>query len=67
MYELRKVTKTYRKNGTRITALQEVDLSIAEGEFLAIQGPAMINAQPATSSTGRSRLLRHATNNKHVR
>lgn len=39
MYELSKVTKTYRKNGSRITALQDVDLSIAEGEFLAIQGP----------------------------
>src|SRR5919198_3759526 len=39
MYELTNVTKTYRKNGTRITALQDVDLSIGEGEFLAIQGP----------------------------
>jgi putative ABC transport system ATP-binding protein len=39
MYELRKVTKTYRKGGTTITALQDVDLSIEEGEFLAIQGP----------------------------
>ena len=39
MYELTGVTKTYRKNGTRINALQDVDLSIAEGEFLAIQGP----------------------------
>ena len=39
MYELTSVTKTYRKNGTRINALQDVDLSIAEGEFLAIQGP----------------------------
>jgi putative ABC transport system ATP-binding protein len=39
MYELANVTKTYRKNGATITALQDVDLSIAEGEFLAIQGP----------------------------
>jgi putative ABC transport system ATP-binding protein len=39
MYELRKVTKTYRKRGGTITALQDVDLSIAQGEFLAIQGP----------------------------
>jgi putative ABC transport system ATP-binding protein len=39
MYELTRVTKTYRKNGSRIDALQDVDLSIAEGEFLAIQGP----------------------------
>ncbi len=39
MYELKGVTKTYRKGGAKITALQEVDLTIAEGEFLAVQGP----------------------------
>ncbi len=39
MYELEGVTKTYRKGGARITALQEVNLTIAEGEFLAVQGP----------------------------
>ena len=39
MYELRHVTKTYRKGRATITALQDVDLSIADGEFLAIQGP----------------------------
>jgi putative ABC transport system ATP-binding protein len=39
MYELRHVTKTYRKGRSTITALQDVDLSIAEEEFLAIQGP----------------------------
>jgi putative ABC transport system ATP-binding protein len=39
MYELHGVTKTYRKGGARITALQEVDLTIEEGEFLAVQGP----------------------------
>ena len=39
MYELKGVTKTYRKGHARITALQDVDLTIAEGEFLAVQGP----------------------------
>jgi putative ABC transport system ATP-binding protein len=39
MYELRKVSKTYRKGRGIVTALQDVDLSIADGEFLAIQGP----------------------------
>jgi putative ABC transport system ATP-binding protein len=39
MYELRSVTKTYRKGRGTVTALQDVDLSIDEGEFLVIQGP----------------------------
>jgi putative ABC transport system ATP-binding protein len=39
MYELRKVTKIYRKGRGTVTALRDVDLSIAEGEFLSIQGP----------------------------
>jgi putative ABC transport system ATP-binding protein len=39
MYELTNVTKTYRKSQGIVTALREVDLSIGEGEFLAIQGP----------------------------
>jgi putative ABC transport system ATP-binding protein len=39
MFELKAVTKTYRKNHSMVTALQGVDLSIGEGEFLAIQGP----------------------------
>src|SRR5205807_930772 len=39
MYELRNVTKTYRKGRATVTALRDVDLSIDEGEFLAIQGP----------------------------
>jgi putative ABC transport system ATP-binding protein len=39
MYELRNVTKTYRKGDATVRALQEVDLSIGDGEFLAIQGP----------------------------
>jgi putative ABC transport system ATP-binding protein len=39
MYELRNVTKVYRKGKGTVTALRDVDLSISEGEFLAIQGP----------------------------
>jgi putative ABC transport system ATP-binding protein len=39
MYELTGVTKTYPKGRQTVTALRDVDLSIAEGEFLAIQGP----------------------------
>jgi putative ABC transport system ATP-binding protein len=39
MYELHDVTKTYRKDRATITALQDVNMSLFEGEFLAIQGP----------------------------
>ena len=39
MYELRNVAKTHRKGRATITALQDVNLSIADGEFLSIQGP----------------------------
>jgi putative ABC transport system ATP-binding protein len=39
MYELKNVTKTYRKGRGTVVALKDVDLSIAAGEFLAIQGP----------------------------
>src|SRR5262245_12762159 len=38
MYTLRGVTKQYRKNGASVTALDGIDLTIADGEFLAIQG-----------------------------
>jgi len=38
MYKLSKVTKTYRGR-TVVTALEGVDLTIADGEWLAIQGP----------------------------
>jgi putative ABC transport system ATP-binding protein len=38
MYKLTQVTKTYRKGGQAIPALQSVDLVIEDGEWLAIQG-----------------------------
>jgi putative ABC transport system ATP-binding protein len=38
MYTLRDVTKTYRKGHRTITALDNLQLTIAEGEWLAIQG-----------------------------
>jgi putative ABC transport system ATP-binding protein len=38
MYTLSGVTKTYRKRGSTVAAVQDVDLSIADGEWLAIQG-----------------------------
>ncbi len=38
MYKLTGVTKTYRKNGRAIQAVQGVDLVIEDGEWLAIQG-----------------------------
>jgi putative ABC transport system ATP-binding protein len=39
VYELTNVTKSYRKGRLIINALDNVDLSIADGDFLAIQGP----------------------------
>jgi putative ABC transport system ATP-binding protein len=38
MYTLSAVTKTYRKRGQTIEALRGVDLDIADGEWLVIQG-----------------------------
>ena len=38
MYKLTGVTKTYAKHGSTVTAVRDVDLSIADGEWLAIQG-----------------------------
>jgi putative ABC transport system ATP-binding protein len=39
MYKLTGVTKTYQKGRGLVHALQGVDLDIADGEWLAIQGP----------------------------
>ena len=38
MYELQRVSKTYRLNGRPVQALIDVDLTIGAGEFLAVQG-----------------------------
>lgn len=38
MYELRNVSKNYRKNSHLIEAVRDVDLTIADGEWLAIRG-----------------------------
>jgi putative ABC transport system ATP-binding protein len=39
MYKLTGVTKTYQKGRATVAALQDVDLDIWDGEWLAIQGP----------------------------
>jgi len=39
MYELTGVRKLFDKNGQVVRALDGVDLTIAKGEFLAVQGP----------------------------
>ena len=39
MYELKSVTKRYQRAQGDVDALRGVDLSIPDGEFLAIQGP----------------------------
>jgi putative ABC transport system ATP-binding protein len=39
MYQLTNVTKTYHTGRSVVAALQGVDLTIADGEWLAIQGP----------------------------
>src|SRR6516225_10409374 len=39
MYTLTGVTKTYRKGPDVVAALRGVDLTIDDGEWLAIQGP----------------------------
>jgi putative ABC transport system ATP-binding protein len=39
MYELKGVSRRYRKGGQAITALDGVDLEIDRGQFVAVQGP----------------------------
>ena len=39
MYQLTGVTKSYQQSKRTVTALRDVDLSIADGELVMIQGP----------------------------
>lgn len=39
MYEVTGVGKTYRKGRSRIDALRDVELTVEDGEWVAIQGP----------------------------
>ncbi|MFI8593659.1 ABC transporter ATP-binding protein [Microbacterium sp. NPDC078428] len=39
LYRLSRVVKTYAQKGRRVTALTGVDIEIAAGEFVTIQGP----------------------------
>jgi putative ABC transport system ATP-binding protein len=38
MYELERISKTYRQGGRPVQALIDVDLTIRDGEFVAVQG-----------------------------
>src|SRR5215217_1458749 len=38
-YELTGVSKAFRRSALIVNAVQEVDLAIAEGEFVAVEGP----------------------------
>ena len=38
MYTLSGITKTYRTRGGPVAAVRDLDLAIADGEWLAIQG-----------------------------
>ena len=39
MYELSGVTKTYKKGSTKVAAIAGIDLTIPDGQMVAIQGP----------------------------
>ncbi len=39
MYELTGVTRDYRRSGSTVHALRGIDLTVEDGEWLAIQGP----------------------------
>ncbi|HAM03494.1 MAG TPA: peptide ABC transporter ATP-binding protein, partial [Acidimicrobiaceae bacterium] len=48
MYELQAVARRYQRGSTPVEALRGIDLEIADGEFLSIEGP---------SGSGKSTLL----------
>lgn len=48
MVEVQKVSKSYRRGDRRVSVLQDINLDIQEGEFLALMGP---------SGSGKSTLL----------
>jgi putative ABC transport system ATP-binding protein len=48
LIELKEISKYYQSEGERVAALQGMDLSIEEGEFIAVMGP---------SGSGKSTLL----------
>ena len=39
MLQMRELSKVYRTDTVQTTALDAIDLDIAEGEFVAIMGP----------------------------
>ena len=49
------LTKTYRTDMVETTALDDVDLDIADGEFVAIMGPSGLRQVDAAERDGHAR------------
>ena len=43
------LTKTYRTDSVETTALDAIDLDIADGEFVAIMGPSAAASRPCST------------------